>query len=178
MSEGTFIAMEQQTRMYRTGKISQGFSLLELGLVIFLMSILLLFIKPRWTPSLWSLSVTQNQLIASLRALQWRQMHDAELNYIFVIDNEQRVMGTLGLDEKIPCQQVLNAIEQPKSFANDQVIQRYQQSTALRLPICFDQQGRPLGAIKGCNGPCLTVVGASNAHICVSAGGDIRACKP
>jgi hypothetical protein len=170
--------MEQQVVIGRIGRFSQGFSLIELGMVIFLMGMFSLLMIPRWSPSSWQSNVTSNQLIVSLRALQWRQMHDAELSYMFLIDNEQHAMGEVVLNKKVPCQSVSYPIHQPKSWDHDQVIQRYQQPVVAKLPICFDTQGRPLGAIAGCNGPCLSVVDTSPTHICISAGGDIRACQP
>ncbi|MFC3123036.1 pilus assembly FimT family protein [Agaribacter flavus] len=178
-----------------TKKLAQaqsGFTLVELVTVVLILSILSVYVVPRFLSTEgFAERSTQQRLLAALRALQTKAMHDTSSSFcyrmIFNTSSSPAYGPSVGRyvsgTESASCGGMI-ATDAPENLALTQdEFSRLSLSLAASDSgvgvnyIQFDALGRPTTSAGTCNSFCqISLLGQTNTTVCIGSEGYIHVC--
>ncbi|MDP5131591.1 MAG: type II secretion system GspH family protein [Paraglaciecola sp.] len=170
----------------------RGFSLVELITVVILIGVLSVFVGSRFIGGNgFAEYVYQAKVIAVLRVMQTRAMHDTRPGYCFQVnfDSSPSSFGPPSLNytggaSSDTCSTIIDTSNPDNLFTSDAEMLANNVSfsavTDGSVPldfIGFDNLGRPLTAETNCAAGCkIDVLGEKTVSVCVEAQGYVHAC--
>lgn len=179
--------------MNNSHKIQQGFSLVELIIMIVLLGILAVTIGSRFNGTRgFSEFAYQNKLVSSLRTMQTRSMQDTRKGFCFKLNfttfpaafgppttqyntSDSGASCNTSIDYSLAGSLGTSASEMTEQGVN---ISSILDATSSITAIGFDNLGRPLTSANNCNSGCrIELSGEQVVAVCVEAQGYIHVCS-
>jgi MSHA pilin protein MshC len=170
----------------------QGFSLVELIIVIVLLGILAVSVGSRFVGSQGFAELAyQSKLVSSLRAMQTRAMHDTRPGFCFLVNFVQSPPAfgppSLQYNTNNSSASCTNNIDYSRADSvattltemseQQVVISAVKDGTMAITSIGFDNLGRPLTSANNCVSGCrIELTGEQVVAVCVAVQGFIYAC--